>query len=103
MEQADTSRPNILRYQVLVVRETDEKGRRFYVAMHPELNGCIAQGATPEEARASLEEARELFLSVMEASGLTPPPPQAIDFAHPGLRLTPVSLSSEPKELAVLA
>jgi hypothetical protein len=34
-----------------------------YVAWHPELTGCMAQGWTVQEALRSLDDARELYLS----------------------------------------
>jgi len=44
--------------------EPDEAdGVLCYVAYHPELPGCMAQGRTPLEAVVSLQEAREMCLA----------------------------------------
>jgi predicted RNase H-like HicB family nuclease len=47
-----------LEYPALLVAEP-EGG---YTAFHPDLEGCVAVGETPEEALADLEEARRLWL-----------------------------------------
>jgi predicted RNase H-like HicB family nuclease len=54
-----------LEYPVLLVPEP-EGG---YTALHPDLKGCVAVGETPEEALASLEEARRLWLEVAHERG----------------------------------
>lgn len=51
-------------YRVQGMVELDEEGRTFYVVHHPGLPGCMAQSlASFAEARKSLDEARELYLS----------------------------------------
>lgn len=48
-----------------------------YVARHPELPGCTSHGATPEEAKESLGEAREMYLAALREADLPIPPPKA--------------------------
>jgi antitoxin HicB len=65
-----------LPYTTEVVREEDKGGNGFYVARHPELEGCMAQGQTPEEALASLREATELYIRGLLKRGIDIPLPQ---------------------------
>ena len=37
-------------YATIVVRSTATTGEVIYEAWHPEINGCLGQGATPAEA-----------------------------------------------------
>jgi len=63
-------------YTEWVVRDETTNGRPIYLMSHPELPGCMAQGETIEEARASLGDARfEYILSLLE-DGLDVPVPQ---------------------------
>src|SRR4051812_31362431 len=62
-------------YTVRVILEVDEDGDSFYLASHPELDGCMAQGDTWEEAVESLRGVRELFISSLIRRGLPVPPP----------------------------
>jgi antitoxin HicB len=54
-----------LNYPVELIREAEG-----VFAYHPDLDGCAAQGATLEEAIASLDAARELWLKVRLEDGL---------------------------------
>jgi predicted RNase H-like HicB family nuclease len=47
--------------------EQDQDG--LWVALCPELPGCLSQGATAAEARANLDEAREAYLDCLAAHG----------------------------------
>jgi antitoxin HicB len=47
----------------------------YWIAEHPELQGCVADGETAEDALASLTTARELWIESRTASGLDVPPP----------------------------
>ena len=49
-----------------------------FEAWCPELPGCRAMGCTVEEARASLDEARELYLSALAEEGMPVPPPRVL-------------------------
>ena len=48
----------------------------YWIAEHPELPGCKADGATPEEALASLEISKELWIESRLATGLEVPEPE---------------------------
>jgi len=54
-------------------------GLPCYVAWHPEMAGCMAQGITPEEAEMNLVEARELVISHYKEQGLFIPKPMSIE------------------------
>lgn len=62
-----------MRFRVAV--EPDEDG--VFVARVPSLPGCIAQGATREEALKNAREAIVLYLESLEAHGDPIPPPTA--------------------------
>ena len=47
----------------------------YWVAEHPELPGCVADGETAAGALASLEVARELWIESRRATGLPVPQP----------------------------
>lgn len=49
-------------YNVELWREQDAAGTIFWVCRHPALPGCLAQGNSPREALANLDEARQLYL-----------------------------------------
>ena len=49
-------------YFTVIHREETEKGERYYVATHPDLPGCRADGQTPEEAKQELATARVDFI-----------------------------------------
>jgi antitoxin HicB len=54
-----------LEYPAVLVAEP-EGG---YTAFHPDLEGCVAVGETPEEALANLAEARRLWLETAYECG----------------------------------
>jgi predicted RNase H-like HicB family nuclease len=62
-----------LDYPVLLVAEP-EGG---YTALHPDLEGCVAVGETPEEALSNLAEARRLWLETAYECGDEIPLPSA--------------------------
>lgn len=68
-----------LPYAVEVVPDLTTDGAQIFVARHPELPGCMAQGETPEDANSALAEARELYLDSLLEDGIEPPPPAATD------------------------
>jgi predicted RNase H-like HicB family nuclease len=55
------------------VAQDDETG--WFVALHPDLPGCIAQGATAEEAIFNLTEARQDWLEYRLTQNLAIPEP----------------------------
>jgi predicted RNase H-like HicB family nuclease len=68
-----------LPYAVEVVPDVSTDGEACYVARHPELPGCMSHGDSPEEAKANLEEARELYLRTLLEDGLEPPRPATLE------------------------
>jgi predicted RNase H-like HicB family nuclease len=62
-------------YSVEILHDETTTGEPVVVVSHPELPGCMAQGATPEKALNELDEARrEYILSLLE-DGLPVPGP----------------------------
>jgi len=64
-----------LRYPIELI-EDDSGG---YFAKHPDLDGCFAQGETPDEAIASLADARSLWISARLEDGMPVPEPLATE------------------------
>lgn len=62
-------------YATIVVRSTATTGEVIYEAWHPEINGCLGQGATPAEAEADLAEATTLVLEHLLARDRSIPKP----------------------------
>ena len=60
-------------YPVRLTRRTDDDV--YWFAEIPDLPGCMADGATPDEAIAELEEAKELWIETHIADGLEVPEP----------------------------
>jgi predicted RNase H-like HicB family nuclease len=54
-----------MRYTVILQRESDGG----YVAVVPGLPGCVSQGDTREEALKNIEEAAELYIEDVQATG----------------------------------
>lgn len=61
----------------VIVREDTEEDGSYYVAMHPDLPGCMADGATPEEAKKNLAEARVDFIYYLLEDNLPVPSTKA--------------------------
>src|SRR4051794_17136929 len=76
-----------------------------FVASHPDLLGCIAQGATADEAVANLDEARHDWLEYRLKNGLAIPEPVSEDFSGKFLlRMSPAlhaSLAAASKRQGV--
>jgi len=53
-------------------------GDYIYLARHPELPGCVAQGDMPEAARSALDEGREMYLAHLAAHKLPAPEPRVM-------------------------
>jgi predicted RNase H-like HicB family nuclease len=65
-------------YPYLVVKDTTTTGQPCFVATHPDLDGCMASGWTPEEAVRNLDDARGLYLADLRARGLPVPEPRPL-------------------------
>jgi predicted RNase H-like HicB family nuclease len=65
-----------LSYPIELVRDPDARG---YFARHPDLDGCMAQGATVQAAVENLDAARELWIETRLEDGLPVPEPRLIE------------------------
>jgi predicted RNase H-like HicB family nuclease len=55
-----------------------ERAKRNYAAYVPDLPGCIATGATVEEAEERLREAIEVHIAGLREDGLPVPAPSSV-------------------------
>ncbi len=55
-----------------------EKAGDNYSAFSPDMPGCIATGATPEETERNMKEAIELHIHGMKEDGLPIPEPSSL-------------------------
>jgi predicted RNase H-like HicB family nuclease len=62
-----------MRYAVVI-----ERAGSNYAAYVPDLPGCIATGATVEEARAKISDAVRFHIEGLKEDGLPVPPPTAV-------------------------
>ncbi len=65
------------KYSTIVGLRVDQDGT-YYLARHPEIDGCLSEGATPEEALSNLEEVTEMILSHLRENDLPIPDPQPL-------------------------
>jgi predicted RNase H-like HicB family nuclease len=65
-------------YATLVRYEPENNGAPDYIAFHPELPGCFAQGYTPQEAIDNLAEVRLLWIKSLLEDGLPVPEPDPL-------------------------
>lgn len=65
-----------LPYSTVVVPDVTTEEEPCYMAYHPELEGCMSHGDTPEEALHNLSEVRRLYISALIDDGLEIPLPQ---------------------------
>jgi predicted RNase H-like HicB family nuclease len=63
-----------LEYSVIIEPLSGEDGGGF-IAVVPDLPGCMSDGETPEEALASVRDAISEWMDAAEAMGRTVPPP----------------------------
>lgn len=63
-------------YRVTTEIDTLSDGQEVYLLRNPELRGCMAQGATKEEAERNLGEARVDYIFSLLADGLPVPAPE---------------------------
>lgn len=70
-----------LPYAVEVVPDQSTDGTMCYVALHPELPGCMSHGDNPGEAVENLLEAKELYIKTLLKKGQDVPLPMSITTA----------------------
>jgi predicted RNase H-like HicB family nuclease len=63
-------------YRVIVFLDETTDGEPAYIALTPELEGCVSDGDTPDEAIRNLNEARIDFIYFLLQDGLEVPEPQ---------------------------
>lgn len=62
-------------YTTILSSENLSDGTEMFLARNPELEGCMAQGETPEAAQSNLLEARIDFIYFLLEDGLSVPDP----------------------------
>ena len=62
----------MLRYSVFIQYDSKDN---IYIASIPELQGCMAHGATPEDAKREIEIAAELWLETAKENNVMIPEP----------------------------
>jgi predicted RNase H-like HicB family nuclease len=65
-------------YVEQVVKDLTTDGQSVYVSFSPELEGCMGQGQTKDEALVSLRQARVDYIQSLLEDGLSIPGPQNI-------------------------
>ena len=66
-------------YQIRIFLDETTDDEPIYVAVIPELPGCVAYGDTPEEAKHNITTAKEDFIYFLLEDELTVPEPQLIN------------------------
>lgn len=75
-----------LRYPI----EVHESPGGGYFVTHPDLDGCMAEGSTLEEAISNLANSRELWIEARLAGGYTVPEPESEEYSgRVSLRMMP--------------
>jgi predicted RNase H-like HicB family nuclease len=64
-----------LPWRVLIDPERQDDGRVIYVASHPDFDGVLGAGETPEAALADLHAARRSMIEALLAEGYPIPEP----------------------------
>ena len=68
-------------YSLFVFLDQTTDDDTIYVAVNPELKGCVAQGETVNEAEENLAEVRIDYITHLLAHGLTIPEPNILGLA----------------------
>jgi len=67
------------KYFTVIYREELEKNEPYYVAVHPDLPGCRADGNTPEEAKQELAKALVDYIYFLLEDNLPIPEPKTYE------------------------
>ena len=70
-----------LPWRVAIEPERQDKGRILFVASHPEFDGVLGTGETPEAALADLHAARRSMIEALLAEGYQIPEPSVVSSA----------------------
>jgi predicted RNase H-like HicB family nuclease len=69
-----------LPYHVVITHKIDESGD-YYFATVQEMDGCMSDGASQEEAAANIKEAMELWIEAKLDGGFPVPEPLSDDYS----------------------
>ena len=67
-----------LSWRVIIDPEQQEDGQMIFVASHPEFDGVLRTGETPEAALADLQAARRSMIEALLAEGYPVPEPAVV-------------------------
>jgi predicted RNase H-like HicB family nuclease len=67
-----------LEYLTVILEDRYTNGTRCFLAMHPQLPGCMSHGDSTEEAVHNLEDARREYIASLIEDGLEVPTPVVI-------------------------
>ena len=67
-----------LPWRVIIDPERQEDGQIIFVASHPEFDGVLGTGETPEAALADLQAARRSMIEALLAQGYPVPEPAVV-------------------------
>jgi predicted RNase H-like HicB family nuclease len=70
-----------LPWRVIIDPERQDDGQILFVASHPECDGVLGTGETPETALADLHAARQSMLEALLAEGYPVPEPAVVSSA----------------------
>lgn len=84
------ARPYVVEYDI----ETISDGTAVVTAYHPELPGCMADGATKEEAKRNLAEARRFHIYLLLSRSVEIPVPRRQSEPASNLWLNTVAVKS---------
>lgn len=62
-------------YDITIEEDTLSDGRKIFLARHPQLRGCVAQGETINEATSNLDDARVDYIYALLDMRLDVPAP----------------------------
>jgi len=68
--------PDESSYQTIIEPQVLSNGRRIFMARHPELRGCLAQGDSPAEAEELLSEVFRSYIEHLREYNLPVPQPR---------------------------
>ncbi len=67
-----------LPWRVQIEPERQDDGTIVYIASHPEFEGVLGSGTTPEEALVDLRKARRAMIEALLSEGYSVPEPAAV-------------------------
>jgi predicted RNase H-like HicB family nuclease len=91
-------------YLIEISEDKLSSGERVFLVKNPELQGCMAQGASPSEAIQELHEARKDFIYFLLEDGLEVPAPRVLHTTtRTGMNMAKIALteSSNPSKNSV--